>query len=154
MITVEQIKSIINQKLAKENIFLVDISVDQLNRIKVIIDNMTGISIDKCVEISRMIENSLDRDIEDFELEVSSPGIDRPLTLPFQYKKNTGKQLEIQTKDGTSIKGVLICADNEKIELEVKVKESVGSKKKTEVISKKINLLFLDIKTAKVKITF
>ncbi len=154
MITVDQVKSIINQELDAKGIFLVDLTVDKLNRIKVWIDNMEGVSIATCVDISRLIESRLDRDLEDYELEVSSPGIDRPFTMLFQYKKNIDRQVEVFTHEGISYQGLLIGADEKKLALEIKTKESVGNKKKKEILTKKIEIEFSAVKSAKVKITF
>lgn len=154
MITVGLVKSLINQKLDVEDIFLVDLTVDKLNRIKVVLDSLNGISVGKCIEISRAIESKLDRDIEDYELEVSSPGVDRPFSLPIQFKKNIGRQIEVKTETGNSLKGLLIFADDAKIELETKSKESVNNKKKKEMVTKNIIIEFKEIKSAKVIITF
>ncbi|MBN2613783.1 MAG: ribosome assembly cofactor RimP [Bacteroidales bacterium] len=154
MITAGLIQSIINQKFEDENIFLVDLTVDSKNRVKVIVDTIEGISIDKCVEISRMIESNLDRDSEDYDLEVSSPGIDRPLTMPFQFAKNIGRQLSVTTQSGKEYKGTLLAAANDKLELEIKTKQKTGDKKKKETVIKKETIDYKDIKLAKVILTF
>lgn len=88
-------------------VFIVDVRVDKNNRILVNVDREEGISIDDCVEISRALEGKLDRDEEDFALEVSSPGIDAPFKVIEQYIKNTGKTIILQLKDDVNITGVL-----------------------------------------------
>ncbi|MFO7656786.1 MAG: ribosome assembly cofactor RimP [Bacteroidales bacterium] len=154
MITTGQIQSIINQKLEEDNIFLIELSVDSKNRIKVIIDTQEGISIAKCVEISRLIESNLDREQDDYDLEVTSPGIDRPLTLPFQFVKNLGRQLSVTTQSGLQVKGTLLFADNVKLELETTTKEKTGNSKKKETMIKKLAIDYKEIQLAKVILTF
>src|SRR4030042_1586705 len=99
MISAERIRTCIDEELRRNDLFLIDLVVSSSNRIKVVIDSMKGITVDECARLSRTIENKLDRDEEDFDLEVSSPGLDRPLVLPFQYLKNTGRQIEVLTME-------------------------------------------------------
>ena len=80
------------------NSFIVDITVSKENRIRIFIDSFKDIKIEDCVIISQCIENKLDRDIEDFELEVSSAGLDHPFRVKKQYVKNIGKKVEIIKK--------------------------------------------------------
>jgi ribosome maturation factor RimP len=154
MITINRIRTCIEEELRRNDFFLVDIKVDSFNRIKVYVDSMKGITIDECAGLSRIIEEELDRDEEDFDLEVSSPGLDRPLVLPVQYIKNTGRQIELLTTEGQIIRGKLQHADEEKIEIETRTKEKVQGRKKKEIIVKRFSLKFNEIRTAKVLVTF
>lgn len=87
MITNTKVENIVLQQLDSKIEFIVDISVSSANQIKVLLDGDQGITIERCVEISRAIEQSFDREAEDFELEVSSAGLSETLRLPRQYKK-------------------------------------------------------------------
>jgi ribosome maturation factor RimP len=154
MITINRIRTCIEEELRRNDFFLVDIKVDSSNRIKVYVDSMKGITIDECAGLSRIIEEELDRDEEDFDLEVSSPGLDRPLVLPVQYIKNTGRQLEVLTTEGQIIKGSLQHADEEKIEIETRTGKKIQGKKKKEMVVKRLSLKYNEIRTAKVLVTF
>jgi ribosome maturation factor RimP len=108
------------------------------------------VNVETCRELSHFMNESLDRDAEDYDLTVSSAGIDRPLKLPRQYKKNIGNSLDVITKTGDKLSGVLLKSDETGIEMEIPpVKKS---KKETEV--KIVSLKFDDIKSAKEVITF
>jgi ribosome maturation factor RimP len=87
--------------------YLIDVLVSTTNKIRVLIDNDAHVSIQDCIALSRHIESSLDREQEDFELEVSSPGIDQPIKKDRQFLKHEGKQLEILKTDGVKITGTL-----------------------------------------------
>ena len=94
----ERVKELIDKGLEQNtSLFLIDFSIVKDNLIKVIIDGDNGVSIEDCVALSRAIEHNLDREEEDFSLEVSSCGILAPLTLERQYVKNKGREIEIQT---------------------------------------------------------
>ena len=100
MIDKQLVETIVTEKLIGTDCFLVDVSVSSDNVIVVEIDNETGIDIDFCVELSRHIESRLDRDAEDFELEVGSAGLTAPFKVQGQYRKNVGHEVELLTKDG------------------------------------------------------
>ena len=154
MISAERIRTCIDEELRRNDLFLIDLVVSSSNRIKVVIDSMKGITVDECARLSRTIENKLDRDEEDFDLEVSSPGLDRQLVLPFQYLKNTGRQIEVLTMEDQIIKGILRYADEEKIEVETETRNKIEGKKKKETIVKRLSFKFNEIRSAKVIITF
>ena len=126
--------------LAGKDIFLVQVNGDNNNKIGVHIDKHEGISIDECVRISKELENKLDRDREDFALEVSSPGLNAPFRVLEQYKKNVGKKIVIVNTDGDKLEGVLKETDDKGIVLEVK--QGITE------------LPFVDIKSARASIQF
>lgn len=134
------------EKLAGTDSYLVEVKVNPRNQIKVFIDNQKGIGISQCVEVSRHIEGNLDREVEDFELEVSSAGLDQPFKVIQQYKKYLGKKVKVLTKDGNKLTGTLLNADNEGFEIETE------AKKKEE--PKKVNFKYDDVKETKVVISF
>ncbi len=95
-------------KLANTELFITEVKVKPGNQIEIYIDGDNGLAIHDCVELSRFIEKSLDREQEDFSLEVSSPGALSPLKSLRQYKKHLGRDLEIELLDGTKKEGKLI----------------------------------------------
>ena len=129
MINNEQINNIVEAYLEGTDKFIVKLTVSKDNLINLFVDGDHGITIDDCVKLSRHIENSLNRDDEDFELRVSSAGIDLPYMMLRQYTKNIGRKIEAKLKDGTKKRGELVSADSEKIEIIEDIKGK-GKKKK------------------------
>ncbi len=98
--------------------YLVDVSVDRDNRIVVEIDNDTAVDIDECAALTEYIEAHLDRDKEDYELEVGSAGLTSPLKTLRQYRKYEGQEVEVLMRDGRKLKGLLGATDDEGFVLE------------------------------------
>lgn len=146
MIDKLHVLEIIDRELAGSDKFLVDLKISTDNRINVAIDGDNGIMIDDCIALSRAIENSLDRDVEDFELNVASAGLDSPLKLKRQYKKNIGRELSVTTFDGESMEGRLVDADEDKIVMKFTGKKNAANDP--------VQFAYTDIKTAKVIIKF
>ena len=120
MITEEKVKAIVEQYIRGTKVFLVGVVVRPGNMIRVHVDQPGGISIDKCVDISRHLNRELDRDVEDFSLEVSSPGIGTPFRVRQQYEKNMGQEIKVVLEDGTRMKGTLESVTDEGIILNSK----------------------------------
>ena len=138
MITKEQILGLISERLDNDEVFVVDLKVSVSNKIQLQIDSITGIGIDYCVIISRLIESSLDRDSEDFELEVSSPGLGQPFRVIQQYIKNIGREIQITPLDGKQFSGILKAIEGEYVIVECSEKlKAEGSKKKELVLVEK-----------------
>lgn len=128
MINRKQIEELLLQALAEkpqEELFMVSVSVSPKNEIKVYIDGMKGVGIDTCVDVSRYIEQHLDREAEDFELTVSSAGLDQPFRVPAQYVKNIGQEVKVLTAEGQTIKGVIEAADNKGFRLKENLKKKM-----------------------------
>lgn len=104
-----------NEALEGTENYLIEVKVSSRNKIIVLIDSDHSLAIKDCVAVSRYIEHSLDREKEDFELEVSSPGIDQPFRHKRQYKKNVGRNLEVKLENDQTIKGLLVSADDNSI---------------------------------------
>ena len=104
MINKETIKQLVNDKIALSDYFLVDVTVSTSNHIVVEIDNQDGVNIDFCAELSRHIESQLDREVEDYELEVGSAGLTAPFKVIEQYHKNKGNEVDVLTKEGKKIR--------------------------------------------------
>ncbi len=148
MIAKEKIQTIIEEILAGTDKFLVEVVIQPANRISVYIDSDTIITIHDCQEISHAIESKLNRDKEDYDLTVSSSGIDHPLKMLRQYRKNIGRELGIVTVDGKTITGTLEKVDEDSIELEHPVKKQKLIKQDN------IRLPLSKIKTAKIIVKF
>jgi ribosome maturation factor RimP len=101
MIEKQNIETIVEKFIKGTELFLVTVKVSSSNRITVLADKKEGITIDECASIHRHIEMNLDRDVEDFELQVSSPGLDSPFFVIEQYYKFEGKKVEVIDIEGT-----------------------------------------------------
>ncbi len=150
------LKSYIQEKLLPflddRRLFIIDMHISPQNQIDITIDGDSYVSIDDCVEVSRYVESFLDRDKEDFSLQVSSPDAAKPLILPRQYYKHIGKEFLIRNIDDKEVAGVLEKADVEKIVLAYQIKEKNGKKKV--IINKVEEIPFQQIKSAKIKLKF
>ena len=128
MIDKKEIEAFVEEGLTGSDCFVVDVQVKPDNVIVVEIDNEEGVDIDRCVALHRFLESKLDRDVEDYELEVGSAGITSPFKVLGQYKKNIGKEVELLTKNGMKLSGILKFV----VTITKKVK-SETSKRKVEV---------------------
>lgn len=152
MINKEQLQSIVDNFLKdKENLFLVNIKINNNNIIEVIIDSDTFVDIEECAELNNYIESKLDREIEDYDLTVSSAGIDRPLTLIRQYKKYIGKKIEVLLLDSKKIIGVLEDVNDNGIKLLLNNNKKKNKKLEEDEI---IELSFSDYNNAKLHVEF
>jgi ribosome maturation factor RimP len=151
MISKEVIQRMAEEKLS-DTMFIVDVTVGLGNAISVVIDSDEGLSIDKCIEMSRHIEHQFDREVEDFSLEVSSPGLTQPFKVLRQYLKYLGKEIEIVTGKGDKLTGILQSADEKSFFVETKMNIKVDGKKTVE--TKTVEFFPNEIKTVKPVITF
>lgn len=149
MIEINKIKTFLNELIINSDIFLVDIYVKPKNRIFIELDSIQGITIDECVSISRKVEEFL-KDEPDFEIQVSSPGLGMPYKVKNQYFKNIGRKIEILTNENIKIRGKLLKADNNSIELEVERQKG----KPKENIDIKTKFAYNEIKWAKTMVEF
>lgn len=124
MIQKDHIESVVKEFIKGTGIFLVAVKVSSANKITVLADTMKGITIDECADLHRHIENSLDRNAEDFELQVSSPGLDMPFGVFEQYLRNEGCKVEVLTNEGEKFTGILKNVTTGGFELvtEIKIK--------------------------------
>jgi len=114
MIDKAKLLTAVDDAIKDKGVFVTDITVSGDNDIVVEIDSMDGIDLDTCAEITRKIEAGLpSRDEEDYSLEVGSAGITAPFKVVEQYTKNLGKEVEVLTKDGRKITGVLTEVDGD-----------------------------------------
>jgi len=151
MISKELITKLVIEAIQdKEGYFLVEVKVSATNSIKVFLDADKAVSIKDCIAVSRHIEKNLDRDSEDFELEVSSPGMDQPFKVFRQYLKNLGRKVKVIEKDGKETEGTLKEASEEGITIQ---KEPTKKKNETEE-NLLVHINFNLIKETKKIITF
>ena len=144
----DYIKGLVEEFIRGTGLFLVAVKVSSANRITVLADKNDGITIEECVAIHRHIENNLDREKEDFELQVSSPGLDLPFEIIEQYYKNQGRKVEVIENDGSKFTGMLKNVTSGGFELETELK----IKGKTKEL-KDISLNFDQIKATRVILT-
>ncbi len=130
MIEKNVVRQIVEEWLADTEYFLVDVEVSVDNCIVVEIDHSDGVWIEDCVALSRFIESRLDRDVEDYELEVGSAGIGQPFKVLQQYMNNIGKEVEVLGCDGQKSTGVLSSVSGDKFVVLVKERVALEGKKR------------------------
>jgi len=154
----DKITALLEEKFREDafaDCFLVDLKLHAHNKLDVFLDSDFGITFEKCQQISRYLEQYLDEEQwlgEKYVLEVSSPGISRPLMMQRQYPRNIGRKVEVKLNDGDKRTGTLKEVEEGHIVLEEKVRVQEGKRKKTEVVETEIS--FSSIEHTKVKITF
>ena len=148
MIEKSRIEEIVRESIKGTGLFLVSVKVSSANRITVLADKKGGITIDECVAVHRHIEKNFNRDEVDYELQVSSPGLDMPFSVIEQYQNNEGSKVEVTDNDGGSYSGILknVTSGGFELETEVKVK---GKARET----KEISFNFDQVKTTRVILT-
>lgn len=154
MKTTEEITTLVTSLLEDSSLFLVNATVSGENKIEVLIDSPTGVNITTCMEISRQLEEKLDRETEDFELTVASAGIGYPFLVEGQYKKNIGNAVEIRLKDNAILSGILKAFNGDHIIVEKEERKTIEGKKKKETIVTEKNIFLADIKQIKDIVTF
>ncbi len=154
MITKKHIQAIVESCIDRDNQFIVDVSVKPGNKINVIVDDYKGIAIDKCAEISRTIESSLNRDDEDYDLEVTSPGLTNPFRVLQQYQKNIGNDVEVLFKTGIKTKAKLKSVDEKGINVEVEINLKQKADKKKQKTIENHFISFENIKSTKLLLSF
>lgn len=154
MISKEAIEKLIAEKIEPTTQFVVDLQVTPSNQITVLLDSDTSTSIEDCIAVSRHIESNLDREQEDFELKVSSPGLDQPLKVLRQYRKNIGRHVVVKTEDEQKIQGELKSVDDNLITVETRTKERIEGRKAKRWVERQHQIPFENIKETKVVISF
>ena len=154
MIAKSKVTEIVNQWLEGKEYFLVDVIVTNDDRIVVEIDHADGVWIEDCVELSRFIEANLNRDEEDYELEVGSAGIGQPFKVLQQYINHIGKEVEVLACDGKKYRGVLARAEVEDFAVTVQVKEKPEGAKRPVLVDKEYAWKYNEVKYTKYLINF
>lgn len=148
MITQESVIELVNDILQGSDKFLVEVIIQAGNKITVFFDSDSSVSIADCQHLNRELESRLDRDREDFELTVSSAGMDRPLKLIRQFQKRVGKGFDLITTSGEKMTGTLVKISGDTLEFEHPVKNL-----KKEIKKPNTQLSLNQLKSAKIVIT-
>lgn len=157
MISKKTVEALINERIAElaSGLFVVELTISSNNVIHVELDKNPGnVSVMDCMSVSRNVEHNLDREEEDFELHVSSAGLDKPLRVLAQYEKNIGRGVKVVFHNGKKFEGTLIAASANEITLETTRQEKPEGKKKKETIVEQHVLQLEEVKETKIIITF
>lgn len=154
MIDRQQVIDLTNEWLADKEYFLVDVIISKDDKITVEIDHAEGVWIEDCAELSRHIENGLSRETEDYELEVGSAGLGQPFKVTQQYKNHIGMEVEVLTKEGKKLKGILKNASDEEFTLTVTKKEKKEGAKRPQLVEEDLVFPYDDVKYTKYIINF
>lgn len=147
MIDKDKIIELANPAIDNTDMFIVDVRISKDNRISLVIDSDSGVKIQDCINVSRAIEGNLDREKEDFELNVMSFGVGEPLVLKRQYKKNLSREIRVIYNDSQVIEGELAEVNDDYIIVRPRPK-----KKKDKI--EDINIAYQNIKEAKIIVSF
>jgi ribosome maturation factor RimP len=154
MITVDRVTKLVEEKMEGTDMFIVELSVKPGNKIEILVDRDSGLALEDCLSVSRHVEGNLDRELEDYSLDVSSPGVGKPLRLKRQYVKNVGRTVNVKRTDGTIVEGVLVSSDEEKIVVHTRTKEEVEGKKGKKWVERDEEIAFDTISETKIVISF
>ena len=154
MIDKNVVTRIVEEWLEGKDYFLVDVTVTPDDKIVVEIDHAEGVWIDDCVDLSRYIESKLNREEEDYELEVGSAGIGQPFKVLQQYIIHIGKEVEVLDKDGKKWTGVLTDANEENFTITVQVKVKPEGAKRPKLVEQNVTFVYDEIKYTKYLISF
>jgi len=150
----DRVKNLLEEAFQEnESLFLISLSISDQNHISIVIDGDNGVSVNDCISVSRKVENNLDREEEDFSLEVASAGVSAPLKFPRQFKKNIGRTLEVRT-NSNKFEGNLVSVNDDGIVLTWQAREPKPVGKGKITVDKETNIAFQEIEEAKVVITF
>jgi len=151
----DKVEGLLNEALEERpSLFLIDLKITSGNQILIVIDGDEGVSLEDCVALSRAIEHNLDRESEDFSIEVTSSGATSPIVNPRQYLKNIGRKLKVKTIGGDKFEAILKSVDDKSITLSWKTREPKPIGKGKHTVQKKAVIEYTNIKEAKAVITF
>ena len=148
------VSGIVGEWLEDKDYFLVDVTVSPDDKIVVEIDHAEGVWIDDCVDLSRFIESKLDREEEDYELEVGSAGIGQPFKVLQQYLIHIGREVEVLTKEGKILDGILKDANEENMTLTIQKKVKPEGAKRPKLVDEDVTYTYDEIKYTKYLISF
>jgi ribosome maturation factor RimP len=150
----EKVNALVDEALSERpSVFLIDLAITDAFKMIVSLDGDNGVALQDCIDISRAIESNLDREEQDFSLEVASVGVGSPLKMIRQYKKNVGRTLIVKTETEI-IEAELVEANDVFIILSWKAREPKKVGKGKETVQKELQLPYADIKEAIVTVTF
>ena len=154
MIDKKELEALVEEGLSGSDCFVVDVQVKPDNVLVVEIDNKEGVDIERCETLHRFLESKLDRDVEDYELEVGSAGLGQPFKVVRQYVNHVGREVEVLTCDGRKLHGVLASADDEGFSISVKVKRKAEGEKRARWVEETLAFRYDEVKYTKYSIKF
>jgi ribosome maturation factor RimP len=150
----EKVNTLLAEGLSeKPSIFLIDLTITDSFKVIVTLDGDNGVALQDCIDVSRAVENNLDREEQDYSLEVASVGVGSPLKMIRQYKKNVGRTLIVKT-GSEIIEAELVDANDDFVILSWEAREPKKIGKGKETVQKELQLPYADIKEAIVTVTF
>jgi ribosome maturation factor RimP len=151
----EKVNSLLQEALQeREDLFLISLAISDANKILIVIDGDNGVNIKDCIDLSRLVENNLDREEVDFELEVASYGALTPFSLPRQFKKNIGRNVEVKKTSGEKFEAIIAEVTEENVTFTWTAREPKPLGKGKHTVEKVLTLPYSDIKDATVVIVF
>lgn len=157
MINKKKIQALIQERIEELNngLFVVSLTISSGNDIQVELDKHEGgVTVQDCISVSRNVEHNLDREEQDFSINVSSAGLDKGLRVFPQYVKNIGREVKVKLNEGGKLEGKLIDAQKHQITIETTRKERIEGKKKKETIIENHEIPMIEIKETKIIISF
>ncbi|WP_294619953.1 ribosome assembly cofactor RimP [uncultured Bacteroides sp.] len=154
MIEKKTVCQLVDEWLEDKDYFLVEVTISPDDKIVVEIDHKEGVWIEDCVELSRYIESRLNREEEDYELEVGSAGIGQPFKVLQQYINHIGKDVEVLAKDGRKHCGILKDAGQERFTVTIQKKVKEEGAKRPKMVDEDLTFAYEDIKYTKYLISF
>ena len=146
MIQVEVVREIVSEFLAGTKYELIELKVSPKNEILVEIDSYEGVDVDFCVKLNQYIQQKLDREVEDYELEVGSVSLTAPFKTKMQYEKNLGHDVEVLGKDGKKYRGELVEVNDDDFKIDAEILEAVEGKKRKQKVIKTLTFGYQDVK--------
>lgn len=150
----QKIRETVENCIAQSDLFIVDISLSPSRKITILLDKYQGITIDECITINRQVVQALSPEIEDYDLEISSPGLTEPFRVPQQYQKYLGQKVEVVFLSGEKLKGVLQQADDTSITLEYQKKVKEEGEKRAKIVTCNEVFQKASLKSTKLVLTF
>jgi ribosome maturation factor RimP len=146
----------VEEWLQKGDYYLVDVEMTADDRIVIEIDHADGVWIEDCADLSRFLQEKLGDELGDYELEVGSAGIGQPFKVVQQYRNHVGKDVEVLTKDGQKVQGILkeVAADDTQFTVTVKEKQHLEGKKRPVVVDVDKTFAIADVKYCKYMLNF
>lgn len=154
MIDKQQVIALTNEWLADKEYFLVDVVISKDDKITVEIDHSEGVWIEDCADLSRHIEQGLSRETEDYELEVGSAGLGQPFKVLQQYINHIGCEVEVLTKEGKKLKGILKEAGEQEFVVATSKKEKKEGEKRPRLVEEDLHFTYESVKYTKYVINF
>lgn len=154
MIDKQKVIELTQDWLSDKEYFLVDIAISKSDKITVEIDHAEGVWIEDCADLSRHIESGLSRDIEDYELEVGSAGLGQPFKVVQQYQIHIGKEVEVLSKAGKKLRGILKSANEQNFVVTITKKEKIEGAKRPQLVEEDMEFTYDEVKYTKYIINF